>query len=1155
FNLASGRVYVPGGSGLRVLDADDDSEIALIGGVGGGIIAVDPLANQIFLGNAASASVHVIDGSSHAVQTLASVFDPIAIAVNPQTRRFYVVQYGGNVAEFDAVTLARTDIAVAERPSDLVIDAALNQLYVAHSPTSTDPAAITVIDGATRVATPIAVGARPGLLAFDAGTRRLFVVNRLAGSTSVIDADTQTVVAGIATCSGSQANYIALNPVTHRVYVKCQNTGVIAVIDGATLDVATHAAAIPGSSKVFDSVQRRIVSANYTDTLRLIDAETGAVTTVVPVPAAAIAQLAFDAAGNRIVALLSDGRVALIDGDDLEVRISAVIATAMQSVLVDAARDRVLLADTNGDQLRILACATLAVSSIAIADQPYYLALDEATGTVYVGHTDAAKTLTRIDGTTLTPTTVTLSARTTRLVFDRATQRLFASMLNVPKLAVLDASTLATSEVNLVANAGGMALNPQRGQLLIGHQGFETRLSLLNTATLATPSTLDIGTAASWVLVDSVNDRSFALGMDGGGQAKAVVLRGPANAMVSRNLASGAQAPLLDPLRGRAFFSDGSNLLRLNSEPAAAHPLTTTITSSNGHRTESASASLNFSASSSVTPNAPQPLALFYRVDHGALGRATASGPGSFDATVPLTLGLHDVQAFALDALGAVTQGSMGSSLSITVHNAEAGRMAAFPIARVLPTSVATTTSIGTITPAVSVVGQGYDVPVTVSGSGTPTGNVQVEDGAGAQCQVTLLAGSGSCTLASADVGPHTITAQYAGEGLFQPSSGSASHDVQAAASTTTIQSDAPDPSVANQSVSVQVMVVAAAPGAGTPGGVVAISTVPAGATCNATLAGGSGSCTLALPANGDYAIGAEYAGDVRFLASSASAVPHRVEDGADLSLSVSDGQTQMVAGTSTQYAVSVGSAGPTAVANARVQSLLDPALAAGAWSCTSSGAASCIAGQPSGTTANGSGALDQWVDIASGGQLDFLFTATLAASHVGSVSAGFAVGSDRADANPANNLASDSNSTRRVADLSVVKTNQGSFVPAGGCALYRISVSNAGPSDAPGTRIQDAPSGVLSADSWFCSPFAGAACASNGSGDLDLLADLPAGSHVEIGFLVAVGDGPPTVVTNTATIAAGIDVEDSTPSNNSASDTDRVALFANGFDLDCEPL
>jgi LPXTG-site transpeptidase (sortase) family protein len=94
--------------------------------------------------------------------------------------------------------------------------------------------------------------------------------------------------------------------------------------------------------------------------------------------------------------------------------------------------------------------------------------------------------------------------------------------------------------------------------------------------------------------------------------------------------------------------------------------------------------------------------------------------------------------------------------------------------------SADTTTTITADTPDPSIYGQAYTVDVTIAavapGAGTPTGNVDVDDGNGHTCVVTLSGGSGSCSLNNTPIGTNTLTAAYNGDGDFNTSSDTEDH-------------------------------------------------------------------------------------------------------------------------------------------------------------------------------------------------------------------------------------------------------------------------------------------------------------------------------------------------------------------------------------------
>src|SRR6185503_2535423 len=128
--------------------------------------------------------------------------------------------------------------------------------------------------------------------------------------------------------------------------------------------------------------------------------------------------------------------------------------------------------------------------------------------------------------------------------------------------------------------------------------------------------------------------------------------------------------------------------------------------------------------------------------------------------------------------------------------------------------------------------------------AGVPSGTVNVDDGDGNICVVTLASGSGSCNLTSTSAGAKTVTATYVGDTNFTGSADTEAHQVNLGSTTTTINSDLPDPSVVGQAYSVNVTVAPVAPAAGTPSGTVNVDDGD-GNTCVVTLASGSGSCNL----------------------------------------------------------------------------------------------------------------------------------------------------------------------------------------------------------------------------------------------------------------------------------------------------------------------
>jgi hypothetical protein len=187
-----------------------------------------------------------------------------------------------------------------------------------------------------------------------------------------------------------------------------------------------------------------------------------------------------------------------------------------------------------------------------------------------------------------------------------------------------------------------------------------------------------------------------------------------------------------------------------------------------------------------------------------------------------------------------------------------------------------TTTTITSDSPDPSAPGQSYTVAVTVAKTvpgqgpaGTPTGMVEVNDGAGAGCSFTLNGSAqGSCQLTSTGSGNRTLRADYLGDLGFDASSDTEPHGL-GVPTTTVILSDLPDPTVVGEPYNVQIQVSGSG---GPPTGPYTIND-GSGASCGGNLNAGFGICALISTTAGSKTLTASYAGNSSFLPSQGSGV------------------------------------------------------------------------------------------------------------------------------------------------------------------------------------------------------------------------------------------------------------------------------------------
>jgi hypothetical protein len=181
-----------------------------------------------------------------------------------------------------------------------------------------------------------------------------------------------------------------------------------------------------------------------------------------------------------------------------------------------------------------------------------------------------------------------------------------------------------------------------------------------------------------------------------------------------------------------------------------------------------------------------------------------------------------------------------------------------------------------------SVFGQSVTFTATVTpsapGAGTPTGTVEFFDGTTSLGTGTLTAGVATFTTSSLSVASHPVTAVYEGDTDFTTSTSTAFSQTVGKASTDTFVFSS-SPSLAGQSVTFDVTVLAKGPGAGFPTGGVTLYENGTAFSCGPSglvvLDGsGKGTCSTTYPLPGAYAITASYPGDPNFLASTSGQSP-----------------------------------------------------------------------------------------------------------------------------------------------------------------------------------------------------------------------------------------------------------------------------------------
>ena len=228
--------------------------------------------------------------------------------LNRKSSNFYLPELTDELA-------ITTTIPVESMPTGVSVNPNTNRIYVANHGSNT----VSVIDGDTNfVIATVPIGDGPHGLSVNPNTNRIYVANHGSwpwGTTvSVIDGDTNTVIATVPV--GIRPVGIAVNANTNRIYVTNFESNTISVIDGITNTVSATVAVGSGPHGIsVNPITNRIyVGIYWGSSVDVIDGDTNTVIASVPV-GSPVAGIAVNPVTNHIYATNHHSTtVAVVDG-------------------------------------------------------------------------------------------------------------------------------------------------------------------------------------------------------------------------------------------------------------------------------------------------------------------------------------------------------------------------------------------------------------------------------------------------------------------------------------------------------------------------------------------------------------------------------------------------------------------------------------------------------------------------------------------------------------------------------------------------------------------------------------------------------------------------------------------------------------------------
>ncbi len=199
-------------------------------------VAVNAVTDTIYVIGmnvpSAPGTLTAVDGATNVTRNITLGINPVALAVNSVANEVYVANAAsGTVTLVDGATLTARTVKVGANPQALVADVQNHRVYVADQ-ASND---VEVIDVATGTVTAtLAVGMTPVSLTLNPATDRIYVANFDSASFSVIDGASETVVANVV--CGDSPSAVKINPVTNTLYFILSSDHLVLTVDGTSYE-------------------------------------------------------------------------------------------------------------------------------------------------------------------------------------------------------------------------------------------------------------------------------------------------------------------------------------------------------------------------------------------------------------------------------------------------------------------------------------------------------------------------------------------------------------------------------------------------------------------------------------------------------------------------------------------------------------------------------------------------------------------------------------------------------------------------------------------------------------------------------------------------------------------------------------------------------
>lgn len=431
--------------------------------------------------------------------------DPVSIAVNPQTNRFYVAYPPTHsVGVFDGRTnQILASLNVHQNPREVVANPSTNQIYVV---CTSDGGGIEVINGATnQVTSLIPIRGFTYGAAVNTVTNRIYVASN-EGVTVLNGADYSIV--GTIPMGGIRK--IAVNSLTNQVYAIDSTFNKLIVIDGGTNSVTTSVGlgAQPFALRV-NPKTNRIYVVNSTDkSISVVDGLTNTVAVTLPLTFFP-GEIELDSDFNRIY-LPSNQGVMVIDTNSNTILPLFTSEVKGETLAINQTTSQLYVASQTFDQVLVVNTTQGSIVDTILPGNPTSIDINPETKKVYVVTPNIGVSV--IDGETNQITkNIWLNGLPRDIGVNPKTNRVYVTNSTTNTVSVIDGVTDTVVGTILIQDGPAqLAINPTTNTIYVDH--FRNNgISVIDGATNQVTTTIDlVNYSPARLVCNPVTNRIYA---------------------------------------------------------------------------------------------------------------------------------------------------------------------------------------------------------------------------------------------------------------------------------------------------------------------------------------------------------------------------------------------------------------------------------------------------------------------------------------------------------------------------------------------------------------------------------------------------------------------------------------------------------------------